>query len=114
MAGLVVGWVVGLGDWVWLVMGSVVVAVDIGTWNLLGECVEDPATKTAERPVAAQAWKSPWLVTVFERWEARSATGATVEPPVAKSRNQGAKISDDQRASIGQRDGGREGYPIGK
>jgi hypothetical protein len=34
---------------------------------------------------------------VFGRWEARSAIEATVEPPVAKSRNQGAKISDERR-----------------
>jgi hypothetical protein len=27
--GVLVGWVVGRGDWLWLVVGSVVVAVDI-------------------------------------------------------------------------------------
>ena len=40
MTGLLLGWVVDRGGWFWLVVGSVVVAVDIGTWNLLGECVE--------------------------------------------------------------------------
>ena len=34
------------------------------------------------------------MVTVFERWEARSATEATMEPPTTKSRNQTAKIPD--------------------
>ena len=29
-------------------------------------------------------------------------------------RNQGAKIPNGRLASIGQRDGGREGYPIGR
>ena len=59
------GRVVGRVDWVWLVSWDVVVAVDIGTWNLLGECVEDPAAKTADRPVAARAEKTLWTVTVF-------------------------------------------------
>jgi len=36
--------------------------------------------------VAARAWKTPWLVTVFGRWEARSATEATLEPPNEMSR----------------------------
>jgi hypothetical protein len=111
VVGLVVGWVVGLGDWVWLVMGSVVVAVDIGTWNLLGECVEDPAAKTADRPVAAQAWKSPWLVTFFGRWEARSATEATMEPPATKSRNEEVKIPDERAGFYRAQAWGREGYP---
>jgi len=34
--------------------------------------------------VAARTEKSLWLVTVFGRWEARSATEATMEPPVTK------------------------------
>lgn len=63
------------------------------------------------RPVATQAWKSPWLVTVFGRYEARSATEATMEPPATKCRNQGAKIPDEQRASIGLRDGVARGTP---
>ena len=63
------------------------------------------------RPVATQAWKTLWLVTVFERWEARSATEATMEPPTTKSRNQTAKIPDDLKASIGQRDGAARGTP---
>ena len=63
------------------------------------------------RLVATQAWKTLWLVTVFERWEARSATEATMEPPVTKSRNQGAKIPDERRVSIGQKDGAARGTP---
>ena len=31
VAGLLAGWVVDRGGWFWLVVGSVVVAVDIGT-----------------------------------------------------------------------------------
>jgi hypothetical protein len=57
---------------------DVVVAVDIGTWNLLGECVAEPAAKTADRPVAAQAWKRPWLVTVVEDYNGRLAIEATI------------------------------------
>jgi hypothetical protein len=36
--GVLVGWVVGRGDWLWLVVGSVVVAVDmlLIVWFLLG------------------------------------------------------------------------------
>ena len=40
LTGVLVGWVVDRGGWFWLVVGSVVVAVDIGTCNLLGECVK--------------------------------------------------------------------------
>ena len=54
--------------------------------------------------MAAQARKTPWLVTVLGRWEARSATEATVEPPATMSRNQEVKIPDERLASIGQRD----------
>ncbi len=61
--------------------------------------------------MATQAWKTPWLATVLARLEARSATEATVEPPVTTSRNQRAKISDKQRASIGLRDGVARGTP---
>jgi hypothetical protein len=35
VVGLVVGWFDDRGDWIWLVVGSVVVAVDIGTCDLL-------------------------------------------------------------------------------
>jgi len=46
MAGLVVGEVADRGDWFWPVSWDVVVAVDIGTSSLLGECVEGPAAQT--------------------------------------------------------------------
>jgi hypothetical protein len=74
---------------------DVVVAVDIGTWNLLGECVEGPTAKTADRPVAARVCKSPWLVTFLETDDGRLAIAATMEPPVTASRNQRLKIPDD-------------------
>ena len=62
-------------------------------------------------PSDTQAWKSPWLVTVFGRWQARSATGAIMEPPVTMGRNQEAKIPDEPRASIRLRDGAARGTP---
>ena len=55
--------------------------------------------------------KSLWLVTVFGRWETRSATEATMEPPDTMSRSQGAKIPDERRASIRQSDGATRGTP---
>jgi hypothetical protein len=74
VAGVVVGGVVVRREVVrrevvWPV--SVVLVVDIGTWNLLGESVEDPAAKTAGRPVAERAWKSHWLVTLLEAYGGR-------------------------------------------
>ena len=48
----------------------VVVAVDIGTCGFLEGWMKGSAAKTADRPVAARVWKSPWLVTVLVRWEA--------------------------------------------
>ena len=103
----------------WPVSWDVVVAVDIGTWNLLGECVEGPAAKTADRPVAARVWKSPWLVTVLGAYGGRLAIEATMEPSAVVSRNQGAEIPDGRRltgrrASIGLLDGAARGYPIGR
>ena len=92
-------------------MGSVVVAVDIGTWNLLEECVEGPTAKPADRRVATQAWKTPWLVTLFGCREARSAIEATMEPPATKRGKQEAKIPDERRASIAMRDGAARGTP---
>jgi hypothetical protein len=109
VVGVVVGWVVDRGVWLWLVSWDVVVAVDIGTWNLLEDWMEGPTAKTADRLVAARAGKTLWLVTFFGRLEARSATGAIMEPPDTKSRNQGARIPDERRASIRLRDGGSSG-----
>ena len=111
VTGVLVGWVVDRGDWLWLVSWDAVVKVDIGTWNLLGESVEDPTATTADRLVATQAWKSLWLVTLFGRWDARSATEATMEPPATKSRNEEAKIPDERRASIRLRGGAARGKP---
>ena len=52
---VLVGWVVDRGDWFWLVSWDVVVAVDIDTWNLLGENVEGPTAKTG----GGTGWKNP-------------------------------------------------------
>jgi hypothetical protein len=57
------------------------------------------------------ARKTPWMVTVFGRWQARSATGATMEPSATMSRSQGAKIPDERQASIGHRHGAERGTP---
>ena len=92
---VLVGWVVDRLVVCWPVLWDVVVAVDIGTCDLLECWMKGPAAKTADRLVATQAWKSPWLVTVLERWEARSATEATMEPPATVSPNQRSEIPDD-------------------
>jgi len=42
--------------------------------------MEGPAAKTADRPVAARAGKTPWLVTVLKAYDGRSAIEATMEP----------------------------------
>ena len=68
MTGVLLGCVVDRGDWFWVFVGSVVVAVDIGTWILLGSWMKAPTAKTADRPVAARAWKSAWLVTLLETY----------------------------------------------
>jgi len=61
--------------------------------------------------VAAQAGKSHWLATVSGHWEARSAIEANMEPSGIVSRNQGVKILDERRASIGLKDGAARGTP---
>jgi hypothetical protein len=67
VAGLLVGWVVDRLAVCWPVSVDVVVAVGIGTCDLLEGWMEGSATKTADRPVAAWVWKSPWLVSLLER-----------------------------------------------
>jgi hypothetical protein len=81
---VLVGWVVVRLVVCWPVSWDVVVAVDIGTWNLLGENVEGPAAKTADRPVAALAWKRPLMVTLLEAYGRRLAIEATMEPPATE------------------------------
>ena len=49
------------------------------------------------RLVAARARKTPWMVTILNVVGGRSATEATIEPPAAMSRNQGAKIPEKRR-----------------
>ena len=99
--GLLLGWVVDRLVVCWPVSWDVVVAVDKGTWNLLEDWMEGPTAKTADRPVAARAWKRPWLVPLLEAYGGRLAIEATMEPSVTVSRNQGSKIPDEWRASIG-------------
>ena len=82
VVGLVVGWVVDRLVVCWPVSWDVVVAVVIVTCELLEGWMGGPAAKTADRPVAARAWKSPWLVTVLKAYGGRSAIEATMEPPV--------------------------------
>jgi len=99
--GLLLGWDVDRLVVCWPVSWDVVVAVDIGTWNLLEGWMEGSAATTADRPVAARVWKSPWVVTVLEAYGGRLAIEATMEPPSTVSRNQRSKIPDERRASIG-------------
>jgi len=66
LVGVLVGWVVDRLVVCSPVAGSVVVAVDMGTCDLLEGLMKGPAAKTADRLVAAQAWKTPWLITVLE------------------------------------------------
>jgi hypothetical protein len=101
VTGVLLGWVVDRLVVCWPVSWDVVVAVDIGTCDLLGECGEGPTAKTADRRVAALAWKRPWLVTVLEAYGGRLAIEATMEPTVTVSRNQRSEIPDGPRASIG-------------
>jgi hypothetical protein len=78
--------------------------------------MEGPAAKTADRPVAARAGKTPWLVTVLKAYDGRSAIEATVEPSGRDRRNQGVEFPDERRltgrrASIGLLDGAARGTP---
>jgi len=78
--------------------------------------MKDPTAKTADRPVAARVWKSPWLATVLEAYGGRLAIEATTEPPVTVSQNLGSEIPDGRRytggrASIGQSNGAARGTP---
>jgi hypothetical protein len=75
-----------------------------------------PDAKTADRLVAAQAGKTPRLVTVFGAYDGRSAIEATGEPSGRKSRNHGAKIPDGRQltrrpAFMGLLDGAARGTP---
>ena len=97
---MLVGWVVGRLVVCWPVSWEVVVAVDIGTCDLLEGWMERPAAKTADRLVAALAWKRPWLVTVLEAYGGRLAIEATMEPPVTESRNQGSKIPEERGTEL--------------
>jgi hypothetical protein len=63
VVGVLVGWVVVRLAVCWPVSWDVVVvAVDIGVCNLLGGLMEGPPAKTADRLVAARAWKNPLAV----------------------------------------------------
>jgi len=102
--GLLLGWDVDRLVVFWPVSWDVVVAVDIGTWNLLEDWMEGSAAKTADRLVAARVWKSPWLVTLLQAYGGRLAIEATMEPPVTVSRNQRLKIPDKREKGAGLRD----------
>ena len=104
VTGVLVGWVVVRLVVVWPVSWELVVAVDIGMWNLLAGWIEGPAAKTADRLVAAQALKSPWLVTLLEAYGGRLAIEATMEPPVTVSPNQRSEIPDKRGKGMGWRD----------
>jgi hypothetical protein len=71
-----------------------------GHW-VRGISLESVLKARPRRLVAAQAWKSPWLVTVLKGYDGRSAIEVSVEPSPIISRNQGAEIPDEWRASNG-------------
>ena len=83
-------------------------------WTLVREISLECVEGRPRMLVAARTKKSLWLVTVFERCEARSATEATVEPPATMSRNQGAKITGRLVGFYRAEGWGREGYHIGR
>ena len=66
VVGLLVGWVVVRRELVWPVVGSVVVAVDIGFVISLKVGWKARPPRLADRPVAARLGKSLWLVTLLE------------------------------------------------
>ena len=113
VVGLLAGWVVGRLVVCWPVVGSVVVAVDISTRDLLKGWMEGPAAQTAVRLVVRRAGKTPWLVTIPEAYGGRLATEAAMEPSATVNWNQGKKIPAERRASIGQKDGAARGNPQG-
>jgi hypothetical protein len=59
LVGVLEGWVVARRELVWPVSWEVVVAVDIGTWNLLGESVESPDRHDCWQTGAGSGWKNP-------------------------------------------------------
>jgi len=81
---------------------SVVVAVDMGTWDLLGEV---NGKDRPRRRVAARS-KKPWLATVFGAKEGRLATGATMESSDAERGSVGRKTLGDGRAGVARAVGG--------
>jgi hypothetical protein len=87
VAGVVVGGVVVRREVVWPV--SVVVAVDMGTWDLLRELDWKDRPRSS---AAARAGKSHWLATVFGAEDGRLATEATKEPSTTKKGSRGRKM----------------------
>jgi len=80
----------------WPVSWDVVVAVDIGTWNLLGQNVEGPTAKTGGGP----AWKIPWLVTVLEAYGGRLAIEATAGPSASKGASEQRRTRGINKAAM--------------
>ncbi len=105
VAGVVVGGVVVRREVVWPVSWEVVVVVDIGTWNLLGEGVEDPDAKTADRRVAALAWRRPWMATLLEAYGGRLAVKATMGAACHREPESGVRKSriSERREPLNQR-----------
>jgi hypothetical protein len=60
VVGVLVGWVVNRLVVCWPVSWDVVVAVDIGTCDLLEGWMEGPAAQTG----GGSGWETPWLVKV--------------------------------------------------
>ena len=117
VTGVLVGWVVVRLVVCWPVVGSVVLAVDIGTCDLLGELVGRAGRQDCWQTGGGTAWKTPWLVTVLEAYGGRLAIEATREPSASKS---GSGIWESLDDGLGRRryaaqppDPHRQSHPLG-
>jgi hypothetical protein len=67
---------------------SLVVAMDMGTWDLLGAGGrEGPTAQMGGGTIR----KSPWLATILEAYGGRLAIEASMEPPVTTAAHSGGE-----------------------
>ena len=116
-------WVVGVlvGEVVvrlvvcWPVVGSVVVAVDIGTCDLLEGWMEGPAAKTD----GGSGWEKPLASDCFGALGSpishRGDHGAACQKkPESRGKNPGSPLTDRAAGFCRAERRGREGYPVGR
>ena len=116
---VLVGWLVGLLVVCWPVSWEVVVAVDIGTCDLLEGWMEGPAAKTADRPVAARARKTPLAGDdsggLRRAISHRGDYGAVCHrEPESGGENPGRALTHSAAGFYRAEGWGREGYPISR